>query len=139
MILYSKEVKVIDLKTWERSVEDVVDGMHQAYYQGSREGEYLVTVILEKLGCDRMSEKGAKVALLNLCSKHSTSWHSGSYHFDFYTGTYQWGDKKLHVTSCEALYLYRRIILDESSSQERYYLRNMRKKFGGEFLQEVTK
>jgi hypothetical protein len=66
-------------------------------------------------------------------------WEQHGYLFRFITRKYFWNDKEIHVTANEALFLYRRLVLnDDTSKTQMYYLRNMRRRFGKEFLVEVA-
>jgi uncharacterized protein (UPF0216 family) len=66
-------------------------------------------------------------------------WERHGYRFKFTAGKYFWNDKELYVTANEALFLYRWLILDDDICKtQRYYLRNMRRRLGKEFLAEAV-
>jgi hypothetical protein len=70
---------------------------------------------------------------------NSAIWKRFEYKFYFMARKYFWNDKEIHVTANEALFLYRWLVLhDDICNTQRYYLRNMRKRLGREFLAEVT-
>jgi hypothetical protein len=71
-------------------------------------------------------------------------WEKYDYNFNFKTGKFLWRGEAVYITAGEALYLYRRLGLkDEAYKEQRYYLRNMRRRLGErghkKFLEEVTK
>jgi hypothetical protein len=68
------------------------------------------------------------------------TWEAGPYKFDFRKRTYLWRGVMLHITEQEALYLYRRLVLnDDAHKRQCYYLRDMRKRFRNmcEFQEET--
>jgi hypothetical protein len=83
-------------------------------------------------------------ALANELGKPSACpvWERGEYRFEFahtYEGcAFFWKGRRLYVTSCEALYLYQRLVLGmkASASTSPLTLYGLRRKFGGAFLQE---
>jgi hypothetical protein len=66
-------------------------------------------------------------------------WEKFNYRFCFMARKYFWHDKEIHITENEALFLYRRLVLnDDTSKTQMYYLWNMRRRLGKEFLVEVA-
>jgi len=64
-------------------------------------------------------------------------WQDGDYAFNFTMGQYFWGEKELYITPSEELFLYRWLVLNEDIVRlQKFYLYNMRKKFGKGFLKE---
>jgi hypothetical protein len=64
-------------------------------------------------------------------------WAEGGYDFDFERKRYQWNGVSMHVTAGEALFLYRWLVEGNYNAAEKYYLHNLRKRHGTEFLTEV--
>jgi hypothetical protein len=82
---------------------------------------------LEELIADNAVENGALPVV----------WERHGYRFKFISRKYFWNDEELYVTANEALFLYRWLVLDDDICKtQRYYLRNMRRRLGKEFLAE---
>lgn len=71
-------------------------------------------------------------------------WEQGEYSFQF-AGVWEdclflWREKRLYVTSCEALHLYERFVLgrEPCGTTSPLAMGVMRKKFGAAFLQEYA-
>ena len=57
------------------------------------------------------------------------------YHFDFNNKRYMWDNEDIYLTANEALFLYRLLILKEDVlKSQKYYLYNMRRRLGNDFL-----
>jgi hypothetical protein len=66
-------------------------------------------------------------------------WEQHGYLFKFIARKYFWNGQKIHITANEALFLYRWLVLkDELCKEQMYYLRNMRRRMGKEFLAEAA-
>jgi len=63
-------------------------------------------------------------------------WEQDEYHFNFLSKRYSWKEKNIHLTAGEALFLYRWLINNEVCSEHGFYIRNLRKKLGKNFLSE---
>ena len=51
-----------------------------------------------------------------------------------------WKGNEVYITANEALFLYRWLVLhDDLTKLQRYFLRNMRRRLGKDFLTEVQK
>ena len=67
-------------------------------------------------------------------------WRKPNYNFDFVKRKFLWKGKVQHITSGEALCLYRWLVLNETPDREQYFfLYNMRRRLGTEFLSEIEK
>jgi hypothetical protein len=65
-------------------------------------------------------------------------WEQSGYRFRFVARHYCWNGKEIHITANEALFLYRWLVRDEDICKtQMYYLRNMRRRLGKEFLEEI--
>jgi hypothetical protein len=104
----------------------------------------LLRVTLETAGKDRTRKKTALRQLEELIVdsiKKGTPvvWENFDCSFRFLAQRYFWHDKEIYVTANEALFLYRWLVLNEDICElQTYYLRNMRRRMGKEFLSEVT-
>jgi len=68
-----------------------------------------------------------------------TSWNCVSYEFDFAKKIYKWRRKKIHLTANEALFLFDWLVANDSTCEKQmHFLRNMRRRLGAKFLQEVS-
>ena len=102
-----------------------------------------LTVRLESLGEHRRKKKTAKSELESLAVDASLEgksiWKDGEYSFDFLRRKYFWKDEDIHITVNEALFLFRWLVLkDEIYKVQWYYLRNIRRRLGPDFLKEVS-
>jgi hypothetical protein len=71
--------------------------------------------------------------------KQPVVWEQYGYQFKFLARKYLWNSQEIHVTANEALFLYRWLVLNEDTCKtQTYYLRNMRRRLGKEFMAEVT-
>ena len=61
------------------------------------------------------------------------------YFFYFPGNRFVWNNKDIYLTAGQALFLYRWLVLGEDVlAVEKYHLNHLRKKFGKDFLKEVT-
>jgi hypothetical protein len=106
-----------------------------------------ITVSIETIGNGRTRKRNAVRQLEELIvdniveddEDNSATWKRFEYKFYFMVRKYFWNDEEIHVTANEALFLYRRLILnDDICKAQTYYLRNMRKRLGKEFLAEAA-
>ena len=62
------------------------------------------------------------------------------YNFDFNAHKYTWNGKEIYLTANEQLFLYCWLVLrSEISKRQTFYLRNMRRRLGKEFLTGLEK
>jgi hypothetical protein len=69
----------------------------------------------------------------------AVDWAEDGYEFSFSKRRYSWNGLRLHVTAGEALFLYRWLIQGSYNASEKYYLHNLRKRYGPEFLAEKNR
>jgi hypothetical protein len=69
--------------------------------------------------------------------KDARDWEEHGYRFRFSRRKYLWNDLPLHVTAGEALFLYRWLAQGSFNASEKYYLYNLRKRYGNAFLAEA--
>jgi hypothetical protein len=60
----------------------------------------------------------------------------GDYYFDFKEKRFEWKGKDIHITDGEALFLIKQLVYEDTDLNT-YYLRNMRKRLGKNFLKEA--
>jgi hypothetical protein len=98
-----------------------------------------ITVSIETAGNDRTQKKTAFQELEELVSDGEFMWVKYGYRFGFMMRKYWWNNREIYVTAGEALFLYRWLVLNDGiRNTQRYYLRNMRKRLGKEFLSEAA-
>jgi hypothetical protein len=103
-----------------------------------------ITVSIETAGKDRTKKKTAlrqleELIVDNIAEDEDTPvvWAKLGYCFKFMSRKYFWNNTEIHITANEALFLYRWLVLhDDIRNTQRYYLRNMRKRLGKDFLAE---
>jgi hypothetical protein len=99
-----------------------------------------VVVRIETTGDDRTRKKSAQRKLAELVICGEDVWKQSAYEFNFKAREYKWNNREIHVTAGEALFLYRWLVLnDETHKEQMYYLKNIRRRLGKEFLSEVHK
>jgi hypothetical protein len=141
MVLSSKRFFIPKAFTvsWE-AVKEWYDGVDR----GTDDCTLVVT--LESMDGKRRQKKTALRQLEELIvdgivenEDQPTVWKQHGYLFKFIARKYFWGGKEIHVTANEALFLYRWLVLKEDTcGTQTYYLRNMRKRLGKNFLTEVS-
>jgi hypothetical protein len=81
------------------------------------------------------SANGAAAAMLRELLKWGpAAWAEEGYDFDFSAGSFRRNGADLHITAGEALFLYRALVQQKVDRRELYYTRNLRKRFGNDFL-----
>jgi hypothetical protein len=117
----------------------------EAWFESADRGKEDCTLVvtLQTAGEARQQKMTARRQLeeliVNEDTDTSTAWVRFGYIFGFMTRTYLWKNEEIYVTAGEALFLYRWLVLDDDTHRmQRYYLRHLRKRFGKEFLAEVT-
>jgi hypothetical protein len=84
-------------------------------------------------------KQAANEKLAFLIKEHENwQWERGTYQFDFKAGVYLWADMALHITAGEALFLYRWLVLGLFVQEQWYFLRNIRSRYGTDFLTGVV-
>jgi len=118
------------------------DKIENWFYTIKRTGDCRLNITLETAGKDRQKKVTARTVLRNLFvgyHDHEISWIKGDYEFGFATETYYWKGKEIYLTANEQLFLYNWLVLkDEIHKRQRFYLRNMRKRLGKEFLAGIA-
>jgi len=109
------------------------------FYAINRIADCQLTVTLASLGVSRQPKITAKRELESLVAdavlEDKARWDNGDYHFNFLARTYIWDGRAIHVTDCEALFLFRWLVLnDDTHKLQWHYLRNMRRRLGKDFL-----
>jgi len=102
-----------------------------------------LTVTLQRLGVFRHDKTAAKKELESLIAHavavSHTVWRKGGYRFNFLKKEFTWKGNEIHLTANEQLFLFRWLMLhDETHKQQRFYLWNMRKRLGLEFLAGIS-
>ena len=102
-----------------------------------------MVVRLELAGKTRKKKVNAKTELerfvVDAALEHKDVWTHGDYTFSFWSRQYFWKGEELYLTANEALFLFRWLVLnDEIHKMQRFYVRNMRKRLGKEFLADIT-
>jgi hypothetical protein len=113
------------------------------WYDGVDRGmdDCTLVVALQAMDGKRSGKKAAYDRLDELMEGggNDFSWERYGYRFCFVSRKYYWNDREIYVTANEALFLYRRLVLkDDTCKTQMYYLRNMRKRLGKEFLREAV-
>lgn len=138
MILSSKTID-----TTGKGYAEIIDGLTDWLYTlklGELDGH--ITVIAE-VSENRQRKITVKKKLQELIEENSNiraAWYSSGYRFNFLLGEYAWKGEDIHVTAGEALFLFRWLVLtDDINRLQWFYLRNMRRRLGQDFLREVTR
>jgi hypothetical protein len=128
---------VIDIKDFECSESALMDiaGFVGPFIDN---GGVRIRIKIQKLDEDRQWKKTAQDILRQLLDEGRTNYREYGYNFDFYLNKYYWDEKPVHITQSEALFLYRWLILNQRDHTQMYFIYNIRKRYGKEFLQEVS-
>jgi len=119
-------------KTADIPVDDIVEWFRNA---DRKLDDCRLTVTLDRLGVFRQKKKTAKAELKSLTDLGGCIWRQGKYCFNFALHDYTWKGDDIHLTIGEQLYLYRWLVLhEEVPAKQRFYLWNMRKRLGTDFL-----
>jgi len=107
-------------------------------------GDLRLTVTLETCGDTRKKKLTAKAELesmaIDAALENKDVWASGKYRFCFVSKQYFWKKQEIYLTANEQLFLFRWLVLkDEISKRQTFYLRNMRRRLGKEFLTGLEK
>jgi hypothetical protein len=111
------------------------------WYDGVGRGldDCTLVVTLQAMDGKRRRKKTAVRQLEEMAANGESVWSEYEYRFCFSSRRYFWNGKEIYVTANEALFLYRWLVLnDDVCKTQMYYLWNMRKRLGKEFLAEVT-
>lgn len=98
-----------------------------------------IRIIIQKAGEDRQKKTTAKALLNDAVAGNDVFYTADGYDFNFHNKVYRWKEKRVHITASEALFLYRWLVLNEQDRSQMYYIYNIRKRYGKEFLQEVIR
>ena len=104
-------------------------------------GDLCLTVTLESCG-DTRKKKTSAIAELNsiIANVNIKVWARNDYMFHFSEKKYWRKGQEVYLTANEQLFLFRWLVLkDEVSKRQTFYLRNMRKRLGKEFLTGLEK
>jgi hypothetical protein len=85
----------------------------------------------------RQHKDTARDILRELMAEKEPHYKEYNYDFDFYLGKYRWNNSIIHITDGEALFLFRLLITGYFDHTQRYYMHNMRKRLGNNFLSEI--
>jgi hypothetical protein len=140
---------VLSSKIIEIGLESPVKAIHAAVLDALPRSEDLwgnrIIITVETLDKQRGKKKSALAQLEELIvdtvenSNTGTIWIQFEYRFCFLSREYFWNDKEIYITTNEALFLYRWLVLhDDTHKAQKYYLYAMRRRLGKNFLAEIV-
>jgi hypothetical protein len=103
---------------------------------GSREES---DVVIEIAVRPRNGKRLKRSALSEALPGDAKDWKKFGYSFSFSKGQYIWNGLTMHITAGEALFLWRWLVEGDFKASEKYYLYNVRSRYGSDFLAEVRK
>jgi hypothetical protein len=131
-------LQTTDFKRFDPGVPGYLNDVEDMVYRAAGKKDCLVEVRVFKKVAGNRHKESAKAALRALVTEREEPvWEQDGYSFDFSKNNYRWGERNLYVTAGEALFLYRWLVMYSYGFTQEYYLRNLRKKFGKDFLSEV--
>jgi hypothetical protein len=139
-------VKTLSSKVFDTAGNGGIDALCRAFREfllpfAGRPGTRAV-VRIEEAGKDRARKKTALRQLEELLAgggEAPCTWEEHGYRFDFTERKYFRDGREIHVTANEALFLYRWLVLrGDVLETQAYYLWNMRRRLGKEFLAEAA-
>jgi hypothetical protein len=101
------------------------------------DGGVKIHIKIQKVDEQRQHKDTARDILRKLVEEEESHYKKYGYDFNFYTGKYKWKNGFIHLTDGEALFLFRVLVMDYFNYAQRYYIYNMRKRFGNAFLSEI--
>jgi hypothetical protein len=96
-----------------------------------------IRILVQKQGEIRHHKTTARDILRELLRDNEIWYRKFGYDFNFDVGKYCWDGKRIYLTSGEILFLYRCLMLNQFDHNQRYFIYNIRKRYGKEFLQEA--
>jgi hypothetical protein len=99
-----------------------------------------LTLAVEDPGMKRQRKQSAlrelKALAAGAAAERKNVWKRKEYLFAFSTNKYTWRGQEIYLTAGEALFLFKWLVLGDKEYYQarRDYLRNMRRRFGKEFL-----
>jgi hypothetical protein len=128
MILDSECFDLRDISAASAGMRDLVAG-----YAGKTG---CVAEVSIHLGGTERQQKLAAVRLLKKLVEDGgvKGWRRGGYEFFFDDHAYFWKGRELYFTAGEELFLYRWLVFGKYVERQRYFLVNLRQKFGKDFL-----
>jgi hypothetical protein len=115
------------------SLEAVLDYAGSAFAGVLEESGLELEIVLRP----RADRKVRKALVADAMPSGAGKWARDDYEFCFDRREYFWKGVKMHVTAGEALFLFRWLVEGNYNAGEKYYLHNLRKRYGTEFLTEV--
>jgi hypothetical protein len=100
-------------------------------------GGVRINIEIQRTDERRQRKNTARDILRKLAADNGPYYKEHGYDFNFYTGKYRWNNGVIHITDGEALFLFRVLVMGRFSHVQRYYIYNMRKRLGNEFLSEI--
>jgi hypothetical protein len=128
---------IIDVKNFDCS-EDALMNIAEFVGPFIDNGGVEINIKIRKTDERRQRKITARDVLRQLLDEREASYREHGYDFDFYLDKYRWNDKTIHITQSEALFLYRWLMLNQLDHSQMYFIHNIRKRYGKEFLQEVS-
>jgi hypothetical protein len=130
---------VLSSKKFSSGADGFVSDIQQFIDQYT--GHELIEVMVRITAKGKRSSKEAAIQQMKaLLVGQPTIWEQSGYRFNFATGEYTWGDKAIYLTANEALFFYRRFVLQDATwKTQRYYVSNARRRLGKAFLAELTR
>jgi hypothetical protein len=91
-------------------------------------------VIRTKKAAGKTPVRLIEKALRECCAWGPAVWNEQDYRFDFVAMSFRRGERVLHVTPGEALFLYRALVQQKIDRSEVFCLKHLRRRFGNDFL-----
>lgn len=117
------------------SLEAVLDYAGSVFAGVLEESGLEIEIVLRPRADRKMRKERIRSALPD----GAGAWAKHGYEFDFERRRFLWNGAAMHVTAGEALFLFRWLVEGNYNAGEKYYLHNLRKRYGTEFLTEAGK
>jgi len=128
----------------------LIPNINNTYYIGRDVGDWLNNIDRNGMDCrlamhleatGKATKNDAAGLLFKLIEQYKISRFNdvdSKYEFDFAEKIYFWKNKDIYLTTNEQLFLYRWLVLNDKAPIQYFYLRNMRKRLGKEFLADIA-
>jgi hypothetical protein len=114
-------------------LNEALSHVKSAFSELLREGDLEMEIVIRP----RADSRTKKESMAKAMPAKAKDWSRDGYDFRFSTNEFFWDGARMHLTSGEALFLYRWLVEGKLIAREKYYLRNIRNRHGAEFLADL--
>jgi hypothetical protein len=129
---------ILNFKTLHAKQEGFVQDIQSFLLPYVAKDDIEVDIIIKSTNNERQNKRIAQQMLEQEVKGSAVSvWKQGDYEFRFTENTFFWKGLRVYITASEKLFLYRWITRNKIAQEQLYYLSNLRKRLGVEFLRDT--